>query len=129
MAKNGPTERNLVDLIRISDEVLEAVLVMCGREDLVVNNRLLCSRHILIQMLNLIGDLQQVSAQPTLADADMERSRPRDRSCFRTSDRSPEEPGRGDGRAAQPDCSSPTGLKDFTPRGWRIFCWQWFFSA
>jgi hypothetical protein len=66
MAKNGPTERNLVDLIRISDEVLEAVLVMCGREDLVVNNRLLCSRHILIQMLNLIGDLQQVSAQQRL---------------------------------------------------------------
>ncbi len=56
MAKNGPTGRNLVDLIRISDEVLEAVLVMCGREELVVNNRLLCSRDILIKMLNLIGD-------------------------------------------------------------------------
>ena len=70
MAKNGPTGRNLVDLIRISDEVLEVVLVMCGREELVVNNRLLCSRHILIKMLNLIGELQQVSAQPTLADAE-----------------------------------------------------------
>jgi hypothetical protein len=59
-----------VDLIRISDEVLEAVLVMCGREELVVNNKLLCSRRVLVRMLNLMGDLQQISAQPSIPDAD-----------------------------------------------------------
>lgn len=64
MAKNGPTGQYLVELIRISDEVLEAVLLMCGRDELVINNKLLCSRSVLIRMLNLIGDLQQISAQP-----------------------------------------------------------------
>ncbi len=64
MAKNGPAGQNLVDLMRISDAVLEAVLVMSGREELVINNRLLCSRHILVHMLDLVGDLQRVSARP-----------------------------------------------------------------
>ena len=63
LALNGPTGRHLVDLMRNSDQVLEAVLFMCGREELVINNRLLDARRILIKMLNLIGDLQQISAQ------------------------------------------------------------------
>jgi hypothetical protein len=68
MAKNGPSGRNLVDLMRISDEVLEAVLRMCGRNELVINNRLLGSRQILIRMLNMIGEWQQASVRPTFAD-------------------------------------------------------------
>lgn len=39
-AKNGPTGRHLVDLVRTSDEVLVAVLLMSGRQELVVAKKL-----------------------------------------------------------------------------------------
>jgi hypothetical protein len=61
-AKNGPTGRHLVDLVRTSDEVLEAVLLMSGRQELVVAKKLADSKQILIKMLKLMGDLQ---GQPT----------------------------------------------------------------
>src|SRR5690242_725523 len=35
-AKNGPTGEHLVDLVRSSDEVLEAVLLLSGRRELVL---------------------------------------------------------------------------------------------
>lgn len=57
-AKNGPTGRHLVDLVRISDEVLEAVLRMSGRSDLILAKKLGDSKQTLIKMLNLIGELQ-----------------------------------------------------------------------
>jgi hypothetical protein len=58
-AKNGPTGRHLVDLVRTSDEVLEAVLLMSGRPELVVAKKLADSKQLLIKMLKLIGDLQR----------------------------------------------------------------------
>jgi len=58
MAKNGPTGQHLVDLVRTSDEVLEAVLIMSGRYELVVAKKLADSKQVLIKMLKLIGELQ-----------------------------------------------------------------------
>jgi hypothetical protein len=58
-AKNGPTGKRLVDLIRISDEVLEAVLIMSGRHELVVAKKLADSKQLLIEMLELIDELER----------------------------------------------------------------------
>jgi hypothetical protein len=57
-AKNGPTGRHLVDLVRTSDEVLEAILLMSGRRELVVAKKLADSKQVLIKMVKLIADLQ-----------------------------------------------------------------------
>jgi hypothetical protein len=59
LAKNGPTGKNLVELMRASDEVLEAVLVMSGRGELVVAKKLADSKQLLIRMLGLIDELQR----------------------------------------------------------------------
>jgi hypothetical protein len=61
LAKNGPTGQHLVDLVRTSDEVLEAVLLMSGRHDLVVAKKLADSKHLLIRMLELIADLERAA--------------------------------------------------------------------
>jgi pyridoxal/pyridoxine/pyridoxamine kinase len=60
LAKNGPTGQHLVDLVRTSDQVLEAVLLMSGRTDLVVAKKLADSKEVLIKMLQLIADLQSI---------------------------------------------------------------------
>jgi hypothetical protein len=57
LAKNGPTGQHLVDLLRASDEVLVAVLLLSGRRDLVLAKTLADSKQVLIKMLNLIGRL------------------------------------------------------------------------
>jgi hypothetical protein len=62
-AKNGPTGRHLVDLVRTSDQVLEAVLLMSGRQELIVAKKLADSKQMLIKMPKLIGDLQS-TGQP-----------------------------------------------------------------
>lgn len=58
-AKNGPSGKNLIDLVRTSDEVLEAVLLMSGRQELVAAKKFADSRQILIKMLKLLEDLQR----------------------------------------------------------------------
>jgi hypothetical protein len=50
--------KHLVDLIRTSDEVLETVLIMSGRYELVVAKKLADSKQVLIKMLELVGELQ-----------------------------------------------------------------------
>ncbi|MBR0968508.1 hypothetical protein JQ554_30520 [Bradyrhizobium diazoefficiens] len=60
MAKNGPTGQHLVDLVRTSDEVLEAVLLLSGRRDLVIAKKLSDSKQVLAKMLRLIGDLERL---------------------------------------------------------------------
>jgi hypothetical protein len=60
LAKNGPTGQHLVDLVRTSDQVLEAVLLMSGRTDLVVAKKLVDSKQVLIDMLQLIADLENL---------------------------------------------------------------------
>jgi hypothetical protein len=58
LAKNGPTGRHLVDLMRTSDQVLDAVLLMSGRQELVIAKKLADSKRVLMTMLDLIGELQ-----------------------------------------------------------------------
>ena len=57
-AKNGPSGENLVTLLRHSDEVLESVLRMAGRQDLIVARKLTGAREKLREMLDMIDQLQ-----------------------------------------------------------------------
>jgi len=58
-AKNGPSGENLVDLMRHSDEVLEAILVMAGRVDLAKVKKLGDAKRQLRQMLALIDSIEE----------------------------------------------------------------------
>lgn len=57
-AKNGPSGENLVMLLRHSDEVLESVLRMAGRQDLIIARKLSGAREKLREMLTMIDQLQ-----------------------------------------------------------------------
>jgi hypothetical protein len=57
-AKNGPSGDFLVSLLRHSDEVLETVLVLSGRTELVKAKKLVDARRKLTEMLILIDQLQ-----------------------------------------------------------------------
>ncbi len=57
-AKNGPNGENLVELVRHSDEVLEALLLMAGREDILAGKLLVDARDRLVEMLEIIDQLQ-----------------------------------------------------------------------
>ena len=57
-AKNGPSGQNLVVLLRHSDEVLEGILQMAGRQDLIVARKLTGAREKLREMLAMIDELQ-----------------------------------------------------------------------
>ena len=56
--KNGPNGENLIDLMRCSDEVLEVVLWMAGREEILAGKMLVDAREKLGEMLNIIDQLQ-----------------------------------------------------------------------
>ncbi len=56
--KNGPNGANLVELVRHSDEVLEALLLMAGREDILEGKLLIDARDKLVEMLEIIDQLQ-----------------------------------------------------------------------
>ncbi len=56
--KNGPNGENLVELVRHSDEVLEALLWMAGREDILAGKLLVDARDNLVEMLEMIVQLQ-----------------------------------------------------------------------
>jgi hypothetical protein len=56
--KNGPNGENLVELVRHSDEVLEALLLMAGREDILAGKLLVDARDKLVEMLESIDQLQ-----------------------------------------------------------------------
>lgn len=55
-AKNGPSGANLIALMRVSDTVLEAVLRLAGRDELVTARRLSGAREKLKEMLTLLDD-------------------------------------------------------------------------
>ena len=57
-ANNGPNGENLVELVRHSEEVLETVLQLAGRQDLVTARKLAGAREKLRAMLEMIDDLQ-----------------------------------------------------------------------
>ena len=56
--KNGPNGKNLVELTRHSDSVLEAFLWMAGREDILAGKILVDARDVLAKMLETIHELQ-----------------------------------------------------------------------
>ncbi len=55
--KNGPNGENLVELVRNSDEVLKALLLMAGREDILAGKLLVDARDKLVEMLEIIDQL------------------------------------------------------------------------
>jgi hypothetical protein len=57
-AKNGPSGENLVTLLRHSDEVLQSVLQLAGRQDLIVARKLTGAREKLREMLAMIDELE-----------------------------------------------------------------------
>ena len=57
-ANNGPSGENLVVLMRHSDEVLETVLFLSGRHDLITARKLAGAREKLREMLEMIDELQ-----------------------------------------------------------------------
>jgi hypothetical protein len=57
-AKNGPNGENLIELVRHSDEILEAFLLMAGREEILTAKMLVDARSILVEMLETIDRLQ-----------------------------------------------------------------------
>lgn len=57
-AKNAPSGENLVTLMRHSDEVLEAVLRLADRQDLVAARKLSAARDKLQEMLAMIDEIQ-----------------------------------------------------------------------
>ena len=59
---NGPNGENLVELVRHSEEVLETVLQLAGRQDLVTARKLAGAREKLREMLEMIDDLQSGQA-------------------------------------------------------------------
>ena len=56
--KNGPNGENLIELVRHSDEVLEALLWMADREDILAGKLLVDARDKLVEMLEMIVQLQ-----------------------------------------------------------------------
>ena len=56
--KNGPNGENLVELVRHSDEVLEALLLMAGREDVLAGKLLVDAKDKLVEILEIINQLQ-----------------------------------------------------------------------
>ena len=57
-AKNAPSGETLVILMRHSDEVLEAMLRLADRQDLVAARKLSAAREKLEEMLAMIADIQ-----------------------------------------------------------------------
>ena len=55
--KNAPSGKNLIELMRHSDEVLEAMLIMAGREDILAGKLLVDARDKLVEMLEIIDQL------------------------------------------------------------------------
>lgn len=57
-AKNGPSGENLVVLMRHSDEVLETMLALAGRDELVTARKLSGAREKLREILAMIDELE-----------------------------------------------------------------------
>ena len=56
--KNAPNGENLVELMRHSDEVLEAMLMMAGRENILAGKLLVDARDKLAEMIEIIDQLR-----------------------------------------------------------------------
>ncbi len=67
--KNSPNGENLLRLVRHSDEVLEALLLMAGRENILAGKLLVDARDKLVETLEIIDQLQ---AKNLVADSPSE---------------------------------------------------------
>ena len=56
-ASNAPNGENLVELVRHSDEILEAFLLMTGRDDILAAKKLANARDKLVEILELLKTL------------------------------------------------------------------------
>jgi len=61
--KNAPNGENLVMLVRHSDEVLEALLLMAGREEILTAKLLIDARDRLADILKIIDEIQADPAE------------------------------------------------------------------
>jgi hypothetical protein len=59
LAKNGPDGAHIVALMRHSNEVLETLLILAGRKDVLTAKTLLDARKTLEHMFRLLDELQQ----------------------------------------------------------------------
>lgn len=57
-AKNGPSGEHLIALLRHSDDVLETVLLMAGRDDVIKVRKITEIRNLLRKMLNSLDDME-----------------------------------------------------------------------
>lgn len=55
--RNGPNGENLIELMRHSDEVLEVVLFLADREDILAGKLLVDARDKIAEMLEIIEHL------------------------------------------------------------------------
>ncbi len=62
--RNGPSGEFLIVLCRYSDQVLETVLMLCGRGDLVAAKKLEDAKGKLQEMLTLIDQIQTGGSRP-----------------------------------------------------------------
>jgi|GEM_PF-337576 len=58
-AKNGPNGENLIKLAQHSDEVLETILMLAGRDDILAGKLLVDARDKLVEMIKIIEYLSE----------------------------------------------------------------------
>ena len=61
-ARSGPCGDHLIELVRQSDDVLEAVLVMSGRREILIAKKLADARVLLAEMVALMDRLMEEGA-------------------------------------------------------------------
>ena len=54
--RNGPSGEHLVELVKHSDEVLEALLAMCSRNELIAAHRIIDTRRELKEMIGQLDE-------------------------------------------------------------------------
>ena len=68
--KNAPNGKNLIELVRHSDEVLETVLLLADRQDILAGKLLVDAREQLVDMLTTLESLIAENADQSAADGD-----------------------------------------------------------
>jgi hypothetical protein len=62
---SGPSGQHLVDLIRYSDDVLEILLLLAGRQQMAATKKLVAARNKLVETIRQIDELMdEVSLTP-----------------------------------------------------------------
>jgi|GEM_PF-262720 len=80
---SGPNGQHLVDLIRNSDEVLEILLLLAGRQQFTASMKLVDLRNKLAEMLQQVDKLMDETAPTSGADPLREGSSPNGRDRIR----------------------------------------------